>query len=58
MSFVLKNTIEMNKSGCTLFFQSVFVTENKVTENITKFNILIAETYHRLSEKLVGYAEA
>ena len=48
----------MNKSGCTLFFQAVFGTENKVAENITKFNILIAETYHRLSEKLVGYVEA
>ena len=48
----------MNKSDRTLFFQAVFVTENTVIENITKFNVLIVETCHRLSEKLVLYAEA
>ena len=58
MNFVLKKTIDINKSDCTLFFQALFVTENTVIENITKFNILIVETCHRLSEKLVLYTEA
>ena len=58
MFFFLKETIDMNKSDCTLFFQAVFVTENTVIENITKFNVLIVETCHILSEKLVLYAEA
>ena len=50
MIFFLKETIDMNKSDCTLFFQAVLVTENTVIENITKFNVLIVETCHILSE--------